>query len=135
MGRLSDDLSLDLDFFEETRPAVGIQCHLHPHSWLRSRPRWQAFLDHLVDRGLCLRAERDALLGYGGFSRQAQGPALLGDPGAARVPLGGPAAYYYSRSLDHMKLVLDPHAPPAATACLGTVKSRVTRYAPTGMAG
>ena len=93
-------LGLDFEVAEGLEPRLGLECSVRTDGPSRSRAQWEAFLGRLVDRSLCLDAERAALLELSG-----------------------------TRTLSHVKLALEPSAPPIAKACLTLAGSRVIRPA------
>ena len=98
---------------------VGFECYGGERP--EDGPRWLALLDWLQARGLASQAEVDALMAWGGLQHSR---LLRGDwPGwtdrhPARPPGGDAGALW--RSLNHVKITLDPAAPMAAKAYLAS---------------
>jgi len=85
---------------------VGLECLFHRQP--PREPRWAAFLDTLVARGLCAPAWRDAVLAWPGYCNPAPGP-LPSLP--SRLAL-------LKRRVSHVKLVYRPSHPLEAKAYL-----------------
>jgi ubiquinone/menaquinone biosynthesis C-methylase UbiE len=72
LSELVDEIVLTFDIGETIHPRIGLECFLEkqPHT----EPRWQLFLDYLVERGLCTPAKQNALLVWPGFSQKTDQP-------------------------------------------------------------
>jgi hypothetical protein len=121
-----DRVWVDLDVGDTLGPRLGVEC---PVPALPPAPRWGPFLDHLVDRALCLPGERDALLAYEGVSRPGEGPPWPRDLAVAGLLEGRPSDTY-RRFLNHVKLVVDPARSLTAKAYLFAQKTRHPRVRP-----
>jgi hypothetical protein len=91
--------------------SIGIEC-----SYVKQpnrEPRWKALLDRLVERGLCLPEQRDALLAWPGAETARQ--AGEGWPVDEQ---GRPVEGFCVRGLSHIKLSLAPGRAPRAKTYL-----------------
>jgi hypothetical protein len=104
-----DRLHLSFDLTEEILPRVGIEGSF-PRQPSRE-PRWNAWLDRLVQRELCSAAKRDAVLAWPGYDTFWSAPQ--GWPAAEIGPRG-----VCLRALSHLKVVCRPEHPPEAKAYL-----------------
>jgi len=96
------DITYAIDVHGQLGPKVGLECYI-PDDDAR---RWAAFLDHLVERGLCLPTKRDALLAFPGITYEHNDPehwpAHLAR--ASRL-LGGGRIPVLTRCQHHIKVV------------------------------
>jgi hypothetical protein len=100
-------LSFDLDESGGISWRVGLE-----GSFARQRdPRWATLFARLVARGLCMPAERDAILAWPGYDSFWTA--------AAEWPLepAGPRGFCV-RALSHVKVVAQPERPPEAKVYL-----------------
>lgn len=67
-------IALSYDIGDMISPRIGLECHL-PESRESDR-QWTLLLDYLVERQLCDRAKRDALLAWSGISLREDTPEL-----------------------------------------------------------
>jgi hypothetical protein len=110
-------LALSFDIGDTIYPRIGLECFWEKQPF--DEPRWQLFLDHLVERGLCTPAKQNALLTWSGFSQKADHPELWppnlnwGD----RF-LGSQAVSVFSRTIYELKIVYEPGKPLEAKAYL-----------------
>jgi hypothetical protein len=61
---LVDYVWLALDAGESIGPRVGLECYFNHRRQPAEGLRWQTFVGHLVERGLCLSDKAEALLSY-----------------------------------------------------------------------
>lgn len=120
LGPFADFFALDIDVEGAVRPKIGLECYMAGFKQPAQEPRWQALLDALVERGLCVPAKRDALLTWPGYERDESSPDLW--PGnlllASRL-LGPRVSSALSRTLHHIKIGHEPGRPLEAKAYLG----------------
>ena len=102
-------LHLSFDLAAEILPRIGIEGSF-PRQPSRE-PRWAAWLDRLVQRGLCSSEKRDALLAWPGYDTFWTAPREW--PVAEVGPRGA-----CIRALSHLKVVCRPQRPPEAKAYL-----------------
>ena len=113
-------LVLALDLGPEPQPRFGVECYPGAAG---GPDRWPAFLEHLLERTLCTRAEYDALRDWAGRART---PAAEEWPAARQrlaVFLGPRRPAHLTRSLNHVKLVAEPGVPLRAKAYLAVNQS------------
>lgn len=114
-----DRVLLDIDVGETIHPKIGLECYFTNNRQPRREPRWGAFLNSLVQSGLCTADKREALLAYPGYiDEYAHGvpwPAALR---RASQLLGGRSLSTFVRSLHHIKIVYRPGDPLEAKAYL-----------------
>lgn len=102
-------LHLSFEMTDEILPRIGIEGSF-PRQPSRE-PRWNAFLDRLVERDLCSPAKREALLAWPGYDTFWTAP--LRWPVAALGPRGA-----CIRLLSHLKVACRPDRDPEAKAYL-----------------
>ena len=117
-GRV-ERLALSLDVGSAVLPKLGLECHLAESLHEADSERWASLLDVLVKQGLCLPAKREALVDWLGHTHLRSRPeALPGNLRALSASLGPQALPVFLRRINHLKLVLQPGAPPEAKAYL-----------------
>lgn len=110
-------LALSFDIGDTIFSRIGLECFWEKQPF--DEPRWQLFLDHLVERGLCTPAKQNALLAWPGFSQKADCPEwwppnlTWGD----RF-FGSQAVSVFSRTIYEVKIVYEPGKPLEAKAYL-----------------
>jgi hypothetical protein len=118
LSEFVDSILLSFDVGVTVLPRIGLECFLNNQPC--DEPRWQLFLDYLIERKLCTLAKQNALLNWPGFSHKSSVPDLwpsnisFGD----RL-LGSRAFSLFSRWISHIKLVHQPGNPLEAKAYLG----------------
>ncbi|MFL6261285.1 MAG: hypothetical protein ACJ76Y_16425 [Thermoanaerobaculia bacterium] len=102
-------LHLSFDVEDAILPRIGIEGSF-PRQPSRE-PRWEAFFERLVGRGLCSPAKRDAALAWPGYDTFWTAPK--------RWPIHelGPRGFCV-RALSHLKVVCRPDREPEAKAYL-----------------
>lgn len=121
-GRV-ERMALSLDVGAVVLPKVGVECHLAESLHEPDTERWTALLDTLVERGLCLPAKREALVGWLGHTHLRSRPETLpSNLRALSASLGPGALPVFLRRLNHLKLVLQPGQPPEAKAYLALIQ-------------
>ncbi|MUG95828.1 hypothetical protein F7734_27105 [Scytonema sp. UIC 10036] len=115
---------LNLDVGEIIYPKVGWECYLEKQP--QQEPRWQLFLNHLVDMGLCTPEKKNALLIWPGWSQKASQPELWPQNLSwSDIFLSSRATSIFGRVVNHIKIVYQPGYPLEAKAYLGFVHSWV----------
>jgi len=98
-------------------PKVGVECHQAERLQEPDGARWSLLLERLVEQGLCLPPERDALLSWLGNTHARSRPeALPGNLRARAEAIGSQAVPVFMRRINHIKLVHSPGEPPEAKA-------------------
>jgi hypothetical protein len=121
-GRV-ERMALSLDVGAAVLPKVGVECHLAESLYEPDTERWTALLDVLVERGLCLPAKREALVGWLGHTHLRSRPETLpSNLRALSASLGPSALPVFLRRLNHLKLVFQPGQPPEAKAYLALLQ-------------
>ena len=92
-----------------------------PHQEHGLDPRWEPFLDELVERGLCTPPKREALLSWHGYITPSRTALPWPEPWLTESLLRPPDTFgLFDRRLSHVKmLTFSPSQPPAAKAYLG----------------
>ena len=117
LSELVDEIGLDVEIGDRVYPRIGLECYFEKQSF--SEPRWEVFLDRLVNQGLCTVAKKDALLAWPGFCQKAERlelwpPNLIwGD-----IFIGSKAFSIFSRTIYEIKIVYNPGEPLLAKAYL-----------------
>lgn len=119
LARSVDYTWLDLDVGETVHPKIGLECYFERHRQPSREPRWAAFLDTLVQHGLCTAVQRDALLAYPGYTDEnaPNVPWPIALRRASRL-LDGRSVSTFVRTLHHVKIVSRPGEPIEAKAYL-----------------
>ena len=117
LSEFVDDIVLSFDVGETIHPRIGLECFLQKQS--RPDPRWQLFLDYLVERSLCTPAKRNSLLAWPGFSQKADNPELWPkNLSGGDLFLGAKAISVFWRTINLIKIVYQPENPLEAKAYL-----------------
>ncbi len=114
-----DQVALDLDILDEGRlvPKLGIELYQKPGVDLG--PRIVEFIGRLRDDNLCLPQKAIGLLAWGGITHERRYRDLWPATLIARKALrSGSESSTFCRWLHHVKIVLEPGAPPIAKAYL-----------------
>ncbi len=105
-------VKLTLDVSDGVGSRVGLEGYPGmDHIW-QPGPRWEALLDHLVERGLCTAAKRAALLAFPGLDEEDEEQDDLA------ALLGGRAKRVRIRWLHHVKASYEPGRASGAKAYL-----------------
>ncbi len=121
LSEFVDSIILSFDVGDTVLPRIGLECFLNnqPYEEPHEEPRWQLFLDYLVEAGLCTPAKKNAFLAWPGLSQKSSVPDLwpsnisFGD----RF-LGSRAFSIFWRRVSHIKLVYQPGVPLEAKGYL-----------------
>lgn len=68
LSTYADRIDLDIDVGESILPKIGLECYLEKQP--KFNPKWQLFLDYLVEAGFCTEQKRASLLNYTGYVRK-----------------------------------------------------------------
>jgi hypothetical protein len=119
---LATRTALHLDVGSAVYPRIGLECYVGPPSDGAWPPATTAFLDALVDAGLCVPAKRDGLLAWPGEQRvsAADVPPLPSIADKARL-MSRTASTIYGREVNHVKLNFTPGRPLEAKAYVGVL--------------
>lgn len=107
LSEFVDYIRLSCDVGETILPKIGLECFLRKQP--QNEPRWQLFLDYLVEKGLCTLDKQNALFTWPGFCQKASQldnwPNNLdwGD-----LLLGSKAFSIFTRNISHIKIVYQP---------------------------
>lgn len=116
VSKFVDYIVLTVDIGDMILPKIGLECFLNQQLLI---PRWQLFLDYLVEEGLCVPAKREGLLAWSGFDSRNSRPDLWpsnltwGD----RF-LNSTAVSVFWRTINHIKIVYQPSKTLEAKAYL-----------------
>jgi hypothetical protein len=95
-----DVIILNFDVGNIVYPKIGIECGLSSKKPI-NEPRWQLFLDYLVDKGLCTPEKRDAFLKWSGYSLQKYDLGFWSSQSHQKSSI-------FFRRLNHFKMVYYP---------------------------
>ncbi|MCA1992633.1 MAG: hypothetical protein LDL41_11465 [Coleofasciculus sp. S288] len=107
LSEFVDYITLSCDVGETVLPKIGFECFLLKQP--KHEPRWQLFLDYLVEKELCTSAKQNALFAWPGFCQKASRPniwpnnLIWGD-----LLLGSRAFSIFTRTINHIKIVYQP---------------------------
>jgi hypothetical protein len=110
LSNFVDRIDLDIDVGEVILPKIGLECYLKNQPDFE--PRWQLFLNHLVEMGLCLPQKRNALLDYPGYIRESRDRELW-PTNLLKLSsfLGEQSERVLFRGLHHIKVVYQSEPP------------------------
>lgn len=111
LSNFVDHIHLAFDVGDTIFPRIGLECFLKQQP--KYEPRWQLFLDYLVEQELCTQAEQKALLCWPGFSQIKSNPVNGGD-----YLFSNKGINILGRSISHIKIVEQPNLPLEAKAYL-----------------
>jgi len=114
-----DRVCLGLDVGDVVAPKVGLECYYVPKRAPSEELRWYAFLDYLVEAGLCTSAKRAALPQYPGYAHEDSHREQWPEPLLTISRLQ--SSKYLStiaRGLHHIKIVFEDARPVQAKAYL-----------------
>lgn len=117
LSDLVDEIVLTFDIGETIYPRIGLECFLEkqPHA----EPRWQLFLDYLVERGLCTPVKKNALLLWPGFCQKADHPDVWPkNLSWTNCFLGSQALSVFWRTISLIKIIYQPGSPLEAKGYL-----------------
>ena len=99
----AERIDLDIDVGESVLPKIGLECYLTMQP--KFEPKWQLFLNYLVENGFCLKQKRNSLLAYPGYISQRQNPAYWSDDLSKIASfLGSGYETVFFKGLHHIKL-------------------------------
>lgn len=118
LSEFADTLGLSFDVGDTVHPRIGLE-----YFWEKQppdEPRWQLFLDRVVERGLCTPAKRNALLAWPGFSQKADIPDLWPtNLAGSDLFLGSKVLSVFWRKNNHIKIIYEPGNPLEVKAYIG----------------
>ncbi|GCL37975.1 hypothetical protein SR1949_30880 [Sphaerospermopsis reniformis] len=115
LSGLVDRIDLDIDVGESVAPKIGLECYLLQQPKLE--PKWQLFLNYLVDRNLCLSSKQAALLDYPGFIREKNYQGIWPSYLAKDLQENNSESVFFRR-IHHIKIVYQNDQPQLAKAYL-----------------
>ncbi len=112
-----DRPAVSISIKDSVYPKIGIECYINDNT--KHSPKWQAFLEFLVQHKLCTAQEMNALINWIGYSEEKSCSDIWPDD----VRLGASFLYPTFRStivrtLHHIKIVYEPGKPLSAKAYL-----------------
>ncbi len=121
----SDSVDLDIDLCPQVGQKIGLECSFGAD---RNTPtRLGAFLESLVQQGLCLDAKRQALLAWSrGFHERTAPSDWPADLRARSAQAETPTVSMFMRWVYHVKIVYVPHQPLEAKAYLAVRQAWIT---------
>jgi hypothetical protein len=121
----SNSVDLDIDLQPKVGPKIGLECSFGAD---RDTPtRLAAFLERLVQQGLCLDTKRHALLAWSrGFHERTNPSAWPADLRARSANASTPTASMFMRWVYHVKIVHVPGQPLEAKAYLAVRQAWIT---------
>lgn len=117
LSPLVEAFALAIDIDNTVHPRIGLECFATAQ--FHDQARWQQFIDHMVQTGLCNPAKGKALLAWPGFTQRSDCPDLwptnltYGD-----LLIGSNAVSLFWRKINHIKIVYQPNQPLSAKAYL-----------------
>jgi len=116
---LADELCLNVDVGAEFSAKVGLECYFLDESSQERARKLGAFLDRLVERGLCTPAKRAGVLAYPGVCHERRDRALWPELLLRSSSfLGSGTVSAFARDVHHLKLVCHPEGRLEAKAYL-----------------
>ena len=121
----SDNVDLDIDLQPQVGHKIGLECSFGAD---RDTPtRLAAFLEHLVQKGLCLDSKRHALLAWPrGFHERTNPSVWPAELRARSANASTPTASMFMRWVYHVKIVYVPGQPLEAKAYLAVRQAWIT---------
>ncbi len=117
VSEFTDTVILSFDMGDTILPRIGLECFLNKQPY--TEPRWERFLDYLVEKGVCTPAKKNAFLTWPGLSQKPSVPDLW--PSNISVGdrfLGARASSVFWRKVSHIKLIYQPGMPLEAKGYL-----------------
>lgn len=106
--------NLQIEIETDIAPTIAIECYLE------NREAWKIFLEGLVKTGFCLPQKRNAILSFGGLTRERDSPENWPGTLRRRSQLLGPGwESVLFRRLAYLKLTYRPGMPLEFKAYLG----------------
>jgi hypothetical protein len=106
---LADEICLNLDMGTELSARIGLECYFLGESYPERAQRLRAFLDQLVEKGLCTPAKRAGVLAYPGVSHEQRDRTLWPELLLRSSSFMGPGTLsVFVRDVHHLKLVCHP---------------------------
>lgn len=117
---LADWVCVDVDVSDRIGPKVGIECYCGSKSAPRLIRHYDRLLEWLVQKGLCLPKQQDALVAFSGIANERDDASRWPESLSAASSLMGPGhVSIMTRELSHVKVVYQQGRPLAAKAYPG----------------
>lgn len=117
LSNFVDRIHLSFDVGDTILPRIGLECFLQKQP--TNEYRWQLFLNHLVENGLCTPVKQNALLAWPGFSQKAFHPEISPNNfNWSELLLGYKMLSIVGRKISHIKIVYEPGIPVESKAYL-----------------
>lgn len=117
LSEFADFIVLSVDVGDTIYPRISLECHLEKQP--RFEPRWQLFLDYLVEENLCTPAKRNSLLAWPGLSQKVDQPELWPSNLTWGDRFFGSRAFsVFWRTIYEIKIVYQPNLPLEAKGYL-----------------
>lgn len=117
LSELVDYIALAFDVGERISPRIGLECYLRKQP--RYEPRWDLFLDTLVNWGLCTSVKRDAIITWPGIHRGQSNLNEIKTNNFSWKSVFKQSMYsVYWRTINHIKIVYKPGHPLEAKGYL-----------------
>lgn len=114
---LTDRIILSFDVGDTLQSRIGLECFLQKNP--KDEPRWQLFLNYLVERGLCTPAKQIALLAWPGLFQDKSQPDFWFDRSNRGNRLADRQLFsIFGKKISHVKIVYQPDIPLQAKAYL-----------------
>ena len=107
LSELVDYIALAFDVGDRIYPRIGLECYLRKQP--RYEPRWNLFLDALVNWGLCIPAKRDAIITWPGIYQDKSHLNKIKTGNFSWESVFQQSMYsVYWRTINHIKIVYKP---------------------------
>lgn len=117
LSALTERVDVDLDVGETIGAKIGLECYLGKQP--KFEPRWESFLNYLIDNGLCVPEKREGLLAYPGCIREKDYRDIWPrELNKLSQLLGAGYEILFFKGLHHIKVVYQSDAAPVAKAYL-----------------
>ncbi|AFZ53173.1 2OG-Fe(II) oxygenase [Cyanobacterium aponinum] len=124
LAQYCDRIDLDIDIGSEIAPKIGLECYLERQPSLN--PKWQLFLEYLLEKGLVIPEKKDALLNYTGYIREKDYPELWPKNLSKLSSLiGSQYQRIFFKSLHHIKVVYQENKCLEAKAYLAVMNTLI----------
>lgn len=117
LSAFTERVDIGIDLGETIGAKIGLECYLSKQP--KFEPRWEVFLNYLVDKGLCVPQKREGLLTYPGSIREKDYQDIW-SPELRRLSqiLGADYEVLFFKGLHHIKVVHQSGVDPVAKAYL-----------------
>jgi hypothetical protein len=117
LSQFVDVIRLNFSVKDVVHPKIGLECYIDKQP--KNTPKWQLFLDYLVNMQLCTPEKANAVLKWPGYSEEKYYQEVW------PINFAKASAFVYpglkstiARTLHHIKIVYHPHQPLQAKAYL-----------------